>query len=51
MPTSRAGVPIVADAREALVALTQAADLAGIQPNAAYTRKIGKVESGVGRAT
>ena len=39
----QSGVPIVADAREALVALTQAADLAGIQPNAAYTRKIGKL--------
>ena len=39
----QSGVPIVADAREALLALTQTADLAGIQPNAAYTRKIGKL--------
>ena len=36
----QSGVPIVADAREALVALTQAAEGAGIQPNAAYTREI-----------
>ena len=36
----QSGVPIVADAREALVALTQAAEGAGIQPNATYTREI-----------
>lgn len=36
----QSGVPIIADAREALVALTQAAEGAGIQPNAAYTREI-----------
>ena len=36
----QSGVPIIADAREALTALTQAAEGAGIQPNAAYTREI-----------
>ncbi len=36
----QSGVPIIADAREALVALTQAAEGAGIQPNAAYTGEI-----------
>ena len=36
----QSGVPIVADAREALAALTQAAEDARIQPNAAYTREI-----------
>ena len=39
----QSGVPIVADAREALAALTQAAEGAGIQPNAAYTREIENV--------
>lgn len=34
------GVPITADAREALAALTKAADAAGIQPNAAYVQEI-----------
>ncbi len=34
------GVPITADAREALAALTKAADTAGIQPNAAYVQEI-----------
>ncbi len=34
------GVPITADAREALVALTKAADAAGVQPNAAYVKEI-----------
>lgn len=36
----QSGVPIVADAREAIVALTQAAESAGIQPDTAYTREI-----------
>lgn len=36
----QSGVPIVADAREAIVALTQAAEGAGIQPNTAYTKEI-----------
>ena len=36
----QSGVPIIADARETLVALTQAAEGAGIQPNAAYTQEI-----------
>ena len=34
------GVPIVADAREALVALTKAAGAAGVQPHAAYVQEI-----------
>ena len=36
----QSGVPIVADAREALVALTQAAEGVGIQPDTAYTSEI-----------
>lgn len=36
----QSGVPIVADAREALVALTQASEGAGIQPNDVYTREV-----------
>ena len=36
----QSGVPIVADAREALVALTQAAEGVGIQPKTAYTSEI-----------
>lgn len=34
------GVPITADAREALAALAKAANAAGIQPNAAYVQEI-----------
>ena len=34
------GVPIIADAREALAALTVAAEAAGVQPNAAYVQEI-----------
>jgi 3D-(3,5/4)-trihydroxycyclohexane-1,2-dione acylhydrolase (decyclizing) len=34
------GVPIIADAREALVALTKTAEAAGVQPNAAYVQEI-----------
>ena len=34
------GVPIIADAREALAALTTAAEAAGVQPNAAYVQEI-----------
>ena len=34
------GVPIVADAREALVALTKAAGAAGVEPHAAYVQEI-----------
>ena len=34
------GVPITADAREALAALAKAADAAGVQPNAAYVKEI-----------
>ena len=36
----QSGVPIIADARETLAALTQAAEGAGIQPNAVYTQEI-----------
>ena len=34
------GVPIIADAREALVALTKTAEAAEVQPNAAYVQEI-----------
>lgn len=34
------GVPIIADAREALTALTAAAEAAGVQPHAAYVQEI-----------
>ena len=34
------GVPLIADAREALVALTKAAEAAGIHPNTAYVQEV-----------
>lgn len=37
-------LPIIADAREALRALTQAAEGAGVQPNASYLQEISEVQ-------